>query len=126
MNVHILEHNGIPAFAVLPIEEFNRLMEPLKDAEDASAIERLSADIASGEEKTYPHEVVKALLDGVHPVKVFREFRNMTPARLASACGVTPAHIYQIESGKRSMSVDVLRKMAHTLNVDMDMLLETA
>lgn len=123
MNVHILEHNGIPAFAVLPIDEFNRLIEPLEDAEDAATLERLAADVASGDEKTYPHEVIQALVDGVHPVKVFREYRNMTPAQLASACNVTPAHIYQIESGKRSMSVDVLRKMAQSLDVDADMLI---
>ncbi len=123
MNVHILEHNGVPAFAVLPIDEFNRLIEPLKDAEDAATLERLAADVASGDERTYPHEVIQALVDGVHPVKVFREYRNMTPAQLASACDVTSAHIYQIESGKRSMSVDVLRKMAQALDVDADMLI---
>lgn len=123
MNVHILEHNGIPAFAVLPIDEFNRLIEPLKDAEDAATLERLAADVASGDEKTYPHEVIQALVDGVHPVKVFREYRNMTPAQLALACDVTPAHIYQIENGKRSMSVDLLRKMTQALDVDADMLI---
>lgn len=123
MNVHILEHNGIPAFAVLPIDEFDRLIEPLKDAEDAAILERLAADVASGDEKTYPHEVIQALVGGVHPVKVFREYRNMTPAQLASACDVTPAHIYQIESGKRSMSVELLRKMTQALDVDADMLI---
>lgn len=123
MNVQFIKQNGISAFAVLPIEDFNRLIEPLEDAADASTIERLSVDIASGNEKTYPHEVIKSLIDGVHPVKVFREYRNMTPAQLASACDVTPAHIYQIESGKRSMSVDVLRKMAQSLDVDADMLI---
>lgn len=123
MNVHILEHNGVPAFAVIPIDEFNRLIEPLEDAEDSSTLERLAADVASGNEKTYPHEVIKALINGANPVKVFREYRNMTPAQLASACGVTSAHIYQIESGKRSMSVDVLRKMTQALDVDADMLI---
>lgn len=123
MNVHILEHNGVPAFAVIPIDEFNRLIEPLEDAEDASTLERLAADVASGNEKTYPHEVIKALINGANPVKVFREYRNMTPAQLALACGVTSAHIYQIESGKRSMSVDVLRKMTQALDVDADMLI---
>ena len=123
MNVQFIKQNDISAFAVLPIEDFNRLIEPLEDAADASTIERLSVDIASENEKTYPHEVIKSLIDGVHPVKVFREYRNMTPAQLASACNVTPAHIYQIESGKRSMSVDVLRKMAQSLDVDADMLI---
>ena len=123
MNVQFIEDNGIPAFAVLPIDEFNRLIQPLEDAADASAIERLSAAVASGTERTYPHAVIKALVEGENPVRVFREYRNMTPARLASACGVTAAHIYQIESGKRSMSVDVLRKMTQVLDVDADMLI---
>lgn len=123
MNVQFIEQNGVPAFAVLPIEEFNRLIEPLEDAVDTSIIERMAADIASGNEKTYPHEVIKALVDGAHPVRVFREYRNMTPAALAAACGVTPAHIYQIESGSRSMSVDLLRKMTQVLDVEADMLI---
>ena len=123
MNVQFIENNGTPVFAVLPIAEFNRLIEPLEDAADASAIESMSADIASGNEKTYPHEIVKALVEGGPPVRVFREYRNMSPSQLASACGVTAAHIYQIESGKRSMSVDVLRKMTQALDVDADMLI---
>lgn len=123
MNVQHLEYNGIPAFAVLPIDEFNRLIEPLKDAEDTATLERLAADVASGDEKTYPHEIIQAIVGGAHPVKVFREYRNMTPAQLAAACDVPPAHIYQIESGKQSMSVDVLRKMAQSLDVDADMLI---
>lgn len=123
MNVHFLDHNGKPAFAVLPIEEFERLIAPLEDAADAIAIERLSEAVASGEEKTYPHAIIESLLNGAHPVKTLREYRNLTPSELASACGVTAAHIYQIESGKRSMSVDVLRNMVKALDVDADMLI---
>ena len=123
MNVHFLEHDGKPAFAVLPIDEFERLIAPLEDAADAADIERLTAAVASGEEKTYPAEVVSALINSTNPVKTLREYRGISPSELASACGVTTAHIYQIESGKRSMSVDVLRKMADALDVDADMLI---
>lgn len=123
MNVQFIEANGVPAFAVLPMEDFNKLVDPLEDAIDALTVKQMAADIASGKEKTYPQEVVEAILGGASPVRILREYRHMSRANLALACGVTTAHIYQIESGKRSMSVDVLRKMSKALDVDMDMLI---
>lgn len=123
MNVQIIEQDGKPVFAVLPINEYNKLRELLEDAEDAATCNRIVADIESGREELFPQELVDALVNGESPVRVFREFRGMTPARLAAECGVSPAHIYQIERGKRSMSVDLLRKMIRVLRVDADLLL---
>lgn len=123
MNVQIIEQNGKPAFAVLPIEEYNKLRAILEDIEDAATFGRIAADIESGKEELFPQEVVDALVKGKSPVRIFREFRRMTPAQLAKECDVSPAHIYQIESGKRSMSVDLLRKMVRALNVDADLLI---
>ncbi len=123
MNVQIIEQNGKPAFAVLPIKEYNKIREILEDIEDAATFGRIAADIEAGKEELFPQDVVDALVEGESPVRVFREYRNMTPSQLALACDVSPAHIYQIESGKRSMSVDVLRKMTQALDVDADMLI---
>lgn len=123
MNVQIIEQYGKPAFAVLPIEEYNKIRELLEDAGDAAAYNRIAADIESGREELFPQELVDALVEGQSPVRLFREFRRMTPAQLAEKCGVSPAHIYQIESGKRSMSVALLRKLVQVLNVDADLLI---
>lgn len=125
-HVQILESNGKPTFAVIPFEEYERLLAPLQDAVDASddalVAERIKAVVA-GEDEVFPAEVVKALLAGENAVRVLRTYRGTTPAQLAESCGVTREHIYQIESGKRSMSIDVLRKMVAALRVDAELFL---
>lgn len=121
--VQILEHNGKPAFVVMPFAEYEKMLEPFEDANDAARIEQLLNAVASGAEEVFPSELVHALVSGGNPVRLLREYRAMSTGDLAAACGVTKAHIYQLETGKRSMSVDVLRKLVHALHVEADILL---
>lgn len=123
MSVQILEHEGRPAFALMPIEEYERLVAALEDAHDAATIEEFYRRLVSGEEQTFPAEVADRLLAGEHPVRVLRSHRGMTLQQVADACGVTNSHISQIENGKRSMSTELLKKMAEALRVDAEMLL---
>ncbi len=123
MSVHILERDGRPAFAVLPIEEYERLVAALDDARDAAVIEAFHKSLISGEAETFPDEVVNRLLDGENPVKALRAHRGLTLQQLAEACGVTNSHISQIERGKRSMSAGLLKRIASALGVDVDLLL---
>jgi transcriptional regulator with XRE-family HTH domain len=67
--------------------------------------------------------VVDRLLDGANPMRVWREYRALSAAELAKACGVTAAAISQIESGKRKSSVILLKKIARCLKVDLDTLI---
>jgi DNA-binding XRE family transcriptional regulator len=123
MSVQILEHEGKPAFALMLIEEYERLVTALEDAHDAATIEDFYRRLVSGEEETFPAEVADRLLAGEHPVRVLRSHRGMTLQQVADACGVTNAHISQIEKGKRSMSTELLKKMAEALRVDVELLL---
>ena len=123
MSVQILEHEGRPAFALMPIEEYERLVAALEDAHDAATIEEFYRRLVSGEEETFPAEVVDRLLAGEHPVRVLRSHRGMTLQQVADACGVTNSHISQIEKGKRSMSTELLKKVAEALRVDAELLL---
>ncbi len=123
MSVQILEHEGKPAFALMPIEEYERLVTALEDAHDAATIEEFYRRLVSGEEETFPAEVADRLLAGEHPVRVLRSHRGMTLQQVADACGVTNSHISQIEKGKRSMSTELLKKMAEALRVDAELLL---
>ncbi len=50
MSVQILETDGKPAFAVLPIDEYRRLLELAEDAKDAEALRRAARRCASGKE----------------------------------------------------------------------------
>lgn len=122
MSAKILEANGKPAFAVLPIDEYRALLELVEDARDASALNRAAKRYAKQEDETIPALVVDRLLAGEAPVRVWREHRGLTAAMLAELIDVTPAHISKLETGKGEPSIALLRKLAAALDVDLDLL----
>lgn len=122
MSVQILRANGKPAFAVLPIDEYRRLLDLAEDAKDAEALHRGAKRYASGKQETIPAEVVDRLLAGESPIRVWREHRGLTAAVLAEMIGVTPAHISKLETGKGEPSIGLLKKLAAVLDVDIESL----
>ncbi|MFS8043512.1 helix-turn-helix domain-containing protein [Xanthobacter sp. AM33] len=48
------------------------------------------------------------------------EHRGLTGKQLAAAAGIAPATLSQIEKGVRTGSVEMLRKIATALRVDLD------
>ena len=96
-----------------------RRLEDEETADRAAYLETKARD-----EETLPHAVVKRLVAGEHPVKVFREHRSLTQAELAERAGSRAAYISQIETGKREGSKAMLRKLANALDVELADLLE--
>lgn len=80
----------------------------------------VEARIASGEEEIIPASIVNRLLDGETPLRVWREFRELTQTDLARLSGVNPIQIVDIEAARKSGSVGTLRKLAAALHVSVD------
>lgn len=76
------------------------------------------------DEEVFPKEILKALLDGISPVRVFRTYRDMTQQQLADRAGVTKRTISEIETGRKYGSVKTLVAIANTLNVTLDDLVD--
>lgn len=76
------------------------------------------------DEEVIPSEIVSRILDGEHPVKVWREYRGMTQVQLSETTGLSTPYISQIETGKRTGTLESLQAIAGALNVDLDMLVE--
>ena len=112
----VLEVEGKPRLAVIPLIEWQRIIERLEDAEDARAVRRWRAK--PGE--TIPADVVNRLLDGENKIKVWRVHRGLTQQALAEACNVSKPYISQLETNTRLASQAVLRKLASALRVDLD------
>ena len=114
----IRDETGKPAFAVIPIAEYERLVDAAEEAADIRAVD---AYRQAGAE-TFPDSVAERLLTDCNPVTVFREYRGLSRAALARKAGLSAAYLTQIETGLRRGSVDVLKGIARALDVDLDLL----
>ena len=119
-DVQIIEKDGKPEYAVVPIEAYRRMADALEDAADSAAIEWAWAEDAAGE--TVPGEVVKAILDGGSPLRVWRKHRAFTLDALAERVGVSKGYLSQIENGRKPGTLGLLRRLAGALDVAMDQL----
>ena len=120
MKPQFIEKNGKAEFVVLPYEEYNSLIDELEDLQDLRDFDKAMKEIDGGEEDFVPSAVVYRILDGVHPIKVWREYRQLSLNELARRCKVTGSAVSLIENGKREPSVKLLKEIAETLGVDLD------
>lgn len=121
--VQIIEKDGRPEFAVVPIELWERIREAAEEAEDIADAERFERE---DDGFRVPHEVVVAMHEGQHPVRAWREHRGLTQEALAAAAGISTPFLSQIEGGKRVGSLDTLRAIARALDVPLDALAAAA
>ena len=119
MSVQVIEKDGKPEWAVIPYEEYERLVEEAEMLQDVRAYDEAKKAIAVGEE-LIPSEVTYAILDGINPVRVWREHRGLTQQQLAKAVGISVPYLSQIESGKRRGSAEVLAAIARELGLSLD------
>ena len=99
---------------VVPLDHYDALMDALEDREAAIAYERTRG------EEAFPLELANRIADGESKIRVFREHRGLTQRALADTIGKSKAYVSEIEAGKKPGSVEVIRRIAETLGVDMD------
>jgi len=123
--IQYIAREGHAEYAVVPIDEWNRIVALAEDAEDLRAADQAIQELHAGSDETVPLEVVEQLLDGNNRVAVWRKYRGLTQQQLADAAGVTKSHISQIEKGTKTGSLDCMRQIADRLKVGLDDLLGT-
>jgi len=107
-NVQIIEQGGAPAFAVLPIGDYERL--------------RSSDD---GKRHTLPHEVVKLnTLEGYSLLKAWRVYLGLSQTELAHKSHSTQSQIANFENDKVIPRADTLLRLSSALAVSADLLME--
>lgn len=102
-------------FAVVPLKDFKQLVQ---DAQMLSDIRAFDAAKARNEE-SFPSEVVQQLLAGAYPIRVFRQHRGLTQAKLAKTAKIARPYLAQLETGRRQGSVNVLGRIAQILEVEL-------
>lgn len=103
--------------AIVPLAEYDVLREDLEDAAAAAALRRLRIE---GNGEALPEAFVDRLIDGEHPVRVWRDYRGLKARALAEAASVSPSYLSDIESGRKPGSTRALKRLAAVLDVDMD------
>jgi DNA-binding XRE family transcriptional regulator len=117
MKIHpqIISQKGQPAFVVLPYKEYKTILESLEDIEDVEAVKEAELD----KSERFPLTVVEDIASG-NPIKVLRKYRKISQAELANRINVSRQYISQIESGERTGTAKILKKIALILNVNLD------
>lgn len=114
--VSFIKEGDAVRFAVLPIAEYERLLAAAEDLADIAAYD--AAKAAGGE--YVPDAVVKRIVAGENPIRVWREHRGLTLQDLASTADISKPYLSEIETGKKEPSLDVLRKLADALGLMLD------
>jgi hypothetical protein len=118
MGAQIVEIAG-KKMAVLPVEDYERLLEMAEDREDILAAERAEMRRNAGEEYV-PSELVDRILDGENPLRVWREYRKLSLKQLSETSGVGLSYISELERGLKKGPGQVWGKLARALNVSID------
>ncbi len=114
--------------------DWERLRALAEDLDDIAAVRGAEAEDAAfaaalppeevARQTTFPLAVVKAELDGAHPVKAWRDHRGLTQQALAERSGVVRELIAQIEGRRKQGSVETMDRLARALGVPIDALVE--
>ena len=92
------------------------------DNSDCAAIDHALREDEAGD--TIPGEIVNAILDGVTPLRAWRQHREFTLDMLADQIGVSKEYLSQIENGQKSGTVDIFRRLSNVLDVALEDLIE--
>jgi PHD/YefM family antitoxin component YafN of YafNO toxin-antitoxin module len=56
---YVVDENGMRVSVILPVDEYERLVEALEELEDIRAYDEAKAELARGEDEVVPWEKVK-------------------------------------------------------------------
>ena len=101
----------------VPKADYDALLARIEDLEDIAA----AAGARTG--VTLPAEFADRIMDGEHPVRVWREYRRLSLVELAERASIAKGYVSEIENGKKRGSVEVYKALAGVLQTTVDWLL---
>ena len=111
--------------AIIPRKDYELLVakasEADEDAGTARIVARARKEIASGS-PLLPKDVVDRIANGENPVRVLREWRDITQMYLSFKTNLSQGHISDIENGRRVGTAAALKLIANALKVPLDLL----
>ncbi len=111
--------------AILPRKEYEALVIKAAEADEDAGTTRLVArarsEVAAGA-RLLPKQVVDRLANGENPVRVMREWRDVTQSHLSFKTNLSQGYISDVETGRRKGTAAALRLIADALKVPLDLL----
>jgi DNA-binding XRE family transcriptional regulator len=120
MSVQVISQNGKPEYAVLPYLDYLELLKNAEMLDDIQTYDDVKNSISKGDEELIPATVANALVEGENPIKVWREYRGFTQQQLAAEISISVPFVSQLETAKRKASINVMRKLASVLHVNIE------
>ena len=118
MGAQIVEIAG-EKMALLPIADYERLLELAEDKADVLAAESAAERRSAGEEYV-PAELVDRILDGENPLRVWRQHRHLSLKELGKKSGVGLSYISELERGLKNGPGHVWAKLSRALDVTVE------
>jgi DNA-binding XRE family transcriptional regulator len=111
--------------AILPRKEYEALAAKAAEADEdigsARLVARARKEIAAGT-PLIPKKVVDRIANGENPLRVLREWRDMTQLELSSKTDIGQGYMSDLESGRRKGTTTALKKIAIAMNVPLDLI----
>jgi len=122
MKIHpqIIKQGNTPFFVVLQYEEYEELVDAIEESEDRKSID----EFRTNNSEAFPHVVAKEIAEGKNPIKVLREYRQISQVALAKKVNISRQYLNQIENRTRRGNVKVLKQIALALNIQLDLIVE--
>ena len=118
MTVQIVKIAG-QKIAMLPFEEYRKLMDVAEDKADEQVADALAARRDAGDEYL-PVELADRIMDGENPLRVWRTYRGLTQGQLGQEVNRQAAFISKLESGEAEGGVGLWARLADALGVTIE------
>ena len=109
-DTQVITQDGKPAFAVIPWEEYQKLLR--------SRAEAAEADV------WFPNDVVKANVRGDSLIKAWREHLGLTQEDLAARAGIKQPALARLEKADASPRKSTLKKLADAMEISVEQLID--
>jgi hypothetical protein len=120
MGVQIITAPSGERLVVMPEADYRALLEAAEEAKDLEDIRAFDAALAAGEEEWVPAEFASRILDGESTIRVWREFRGLSPEQLASRAGIGMDRLIALEALPRPPEGEEVQAIAEALGLEVD------
>jgi len=121
MRIETITRKG-KEFAVIPVAALQRLMEDAEMLADVKAYDAAKARLENGGDELVPLDIIERTIKGEAPLRIWREYRQLTQEQLAKKAKVSRALIAAIETKRKAGSVNTWKRLGAALNVGWELL----